>query len=54
MTHNVIISIGCIYKPLKSIPLISTYNGLRDYTIDILYKLDTQLILNSEAKRRGY
>ena len=32
MTHNVIISIGYIYKSLKSIPLIPTYNGLRDYT----------------------
>ena len=30
--RNVIISIGCIYKSLKSVPLIPTYNGLCDYT----------------------
>ena len=29
-------------------------NYHRVRSIDILYKLDTQLILNSEAKRRGY
>ena len=32
MIHNVIISIGCIYKSLKSIPVILTWNGLCDYT----------------------